>query len=150
MAIIKSEPQLASCVLYRSKTTMKEKAVYSRSRDKHLALFICLAYEPQNMTMNINDCHPKNEWMDRTTIKQSLCCVQRETPKLLSNFCLFRTRILVCVCAIGFYASNVFCWSKKNKIPTYRKLENHLTNCAVLFLLNLMSGKNIFSIDELG
>ena len=149
MAIIKSEPQLASCVLYRSKTTMKEKAVYSRSRDKHLALFICLAHEPQNMTMNINDCHPKNGWMDRTTIKQSLCVYKEKHPNFSVIFVCF-VQGFSCVCAIGFYASNVFCWSKKNEIPTYRKLENHLTNCAVLFLLNLMSGKNIFSIDELG
>jgi len=33
---------------------------------------------------------------------------------------------------------------------TYRKFENHLTSCAVLFLLNLMSGKYIFRTDELG
>ena len=33
---------------------------------------------------------------------------------------------------------------------TYLKLENHLTNWAVLFLLNLMSGKYIFKIAEDG
>lgn len=33
---------------------------------------------------------------------------------------------------------------------TYLKLENHLTNWAVLFLLNLMSGKYILSTAELG
>lgn len=33
---------------------------------------------------------------------------------------------------------------------THLKLENHLTNCAVLFLLNLMSGKYIFNTAELG
>lgn len=33
---------------------------------------------------------------------------------------------------------------------TYLKLENHLTSCAVLFLLNLMSGKYIFSTDDDG
>lgn len=33
---------------------------------------------------------------------------------------------------------------------TYRKFENHLTNWAVLFLLNLMSGKYILSTAELG
>lgn len=32
----------------------------------------------------------------------------------------------------------------------YLKFENHLTSCAVLFLLNLMSGKYIFSMAELG
>ena len=35
-------------------------------------------------------------------------------------------------------------------IVTYLKLENHLTNCAVLFLLNLMSGKYIFKMAEDG
>lgn len=33
---------------------------------------------------------------------------------------------------------------------TYLKLENHLTSWAVLFLLNLMSGKNILRMAELG
>lgn len=33
---------------------------------------------------------------------------------------------------------------------THRKFENHLTNCAVLFLLNLMSGKYIFRTLEDG
>lgn len=33
---------------------------------------------------------------------------------------------------------------------THRKLENHLTSCAVLFLLNLMSGKYILRMDEDG
>lgn len=33
---------------------------------------------------------------------------------------------------------------------TYRKFENHLTSWAVLFLLNLMSGKYILSTAELG
>jgi len=33
---------------------------------------------------------------------------------------------------------------------TYRKLLNHLTNCAVLFLLNLISGKYIFKTLEEG
>lgn len=33
---------------------------------------------------------------------------------------------------------------------TYLKLENHLTSWAVLFLLNLMSGKYILSTAELG
>ena len=33
---------------------------------------------------------------------------------------------------------------------TYRKLENHLTSCAVLFLLNFMSGKYILRTDEDG
>lgn len=33
---------------------------------------------------------------------------------------------------------------------THRKLENHLTSCAVLFLLNLMSGKYILRTAEDG
>ena len=33
---------------------------------------------------------------------------------------------------------------------TNRKLENHLTSCAVLFLLKLTSGKNVLRTDELG
>ena len=33
---------------------------------------------------------------------------------------------------------------------TYLKLENHLTSWAVLFLLNLMSGKYILMMAELG
>ncbi|KAI4493794.1 hypothetical protein M0804_001970 [Polistes exclamans] len=33
---------------------------------------------------------------------------------------------------------------------TYRKLENHLTSCAVLFLLNLISGKYILRTAEDG
>lgn len=36
------------------------------------------------------------------------------------------------------------------KIATHRKLENHLTSCAVLFLLNLMSGKYILRTAEDG
>lgn len=39
--------------------------------------------------------------------------------------------------------------SKNNK-RTYLKFENHFTNCAVLFLLNLMSGKYILRTAELG
>ena len=35
-------------------------------------------------------------------------------------------------------------------ICTHLKFENHLTSCAVLFLLNLMSGKYIFKIAEEG
>ena len=38
----------------------------------------------------------------------------------------------------------------RQKGSTYLKLENHLTSCAVLFLLNLMSGKYIFKIAEEG
>lgn len=33
---------------------------------------------------------------------------------------------------------------------TYRKLLNHFTSCAVLFLLNLTSGKYTFKMAELG
>ena len=33
---------------------------------------------------------------------------------------------------------------------THLKFENHLTSCAVLFLLNLMSGKYIFRIADEG
>jgi len=36
------------------------------------------------------------------------------------------------------------------KIMVYLKFENHLTSCAVLFLLNLMSGKYILRMAELG
>lgn len=36
------------------------------------------------------------------------------------------------------------------KLLTYLKFENHLTNWAVLFLLNLMSGKYILRTAELG
>lgn len=35
-------------------------------------------------------------------------------------------------------------------LSTHLKLENHLTSWAVLFLLNLMSGKYIFRTAELG
>lgn len=45
--------------------------------------------------------------------------------------------------------SSHFCGGHKY-FKTYLKLENHLTNCAVLFLLNLMSGKYIFKMAEDG
>lgn len=39
----------------------------------------------------------------------------------------------------------------ENKISsTHLKLENHLTSCAVLFLLNLMSGKYILRMADDG
>ena len=38
----------------------------------------------------------------------------------------------------------------KNGSCTHRKLENHLTSCAVLFLLNLISGKKVLSTDDEG
>lgn len=41
------------------------------------------------------------------------------------------------------------CW-REGLNCTYRKFENHLTSWAVLFLLNLMSGKYILSTAELG
>ena len=46
-------------------------------------------------------------------------------------------------------SSRDFCGGHKY-FKTYLKLENHLTNCAVLFLLNLMSGKYIFKMAEDG
>lgn len=49
--------------------------------------------------------------------------------------------------------SGVFVCLKRDVMElftTYLKLENHLTSWAVLFLLNLMSGKYIFSTAELG
>lgn len=42
---------------------------------------------------------------------------------------------------------------KKKSIKTkatHLKFENHLTSCAVLFLLNLMSGKYILSTEDEG
>lgn len=39
---------------------------------------------------------------------------------------------------------------RRNLACTHRKFENHLTSWAVLFLLNLMSGKYILSTAELG
>lgn len=38
----------------------------------------------------------------------------------------------------------------KPKTNTYLKFENHLTNCAVLFLLKRTSRKHSLSVDELG
>jgi len=57
---------------------------------------------------------------------------------------------------------NLFCLLHDNKMlnenvnvkvnvkDTYLKFENHLTSCAVLFLLNLMSGKYILRMAEEG
>ena len=51
------------------------------------------------------------------------------------------------------FTSNImhlFIYNKHIDICTYLKFENHLTSCAVLFLLNLMSGKYILRIAEDG
>lgn len=49
---------------------------------------------------------------------------------------------------------NIYHFKKLKNITilssTHRKFENHFTNCAVLFLLNFISGKYIFSTCELG
>lgn len=42
------------------------------------------------------------------------------------------------------------CKHKNDVQSTHLKFENHFTNCAVLFLLNFISGKYIFSTCELG
>lgn len=43
-----------------------------------------------------------------------------------------------------------FSHTNSKLVITHRKLENHLTSCAVLFLLNLMSGKYILRTAEEG
>ena len=49
------------------------------------------------------------------------------------------------------FVVNKLLWMKiRQKGSTYLKLENHLTSCAVLFLLNLMSGKYILRMAEEG
>ena len=54
-------------------------------------------------------------------------------------------------CYSAEFVVNKLLWMKiRQKGSTYLKLENHLTSCAVLFLLNLMSGKYILRMAEEG